>query len=150
MLLFIVACNLTLLCLIIRLLQECSSRPDPLGGFGNESGRDCSGRGHCDYELGRCRCHAGFHGEACNKQSILSYSNPSLFVTRVYRFDSVVLVRCESAERDVLKAQWRDCFAQFRFACSCLLNWCIGALGVLNGRGDTIYQQSLLVRTKKK
>ena len=30
-------------------LAECPSGPDPLGGFGNESGRDCSGRGVCDY-----------------------------------------------------------------------------------------------------
>jgi hypothetical protein len=50
--------------------QECLSRSDPLGGFGNEAGRDCSGRGHCDYESGTCKCFGGFHGAACNKQSI--------------------------------------------------------------------------------
>mmetsp|Transcript_14364 Transcript_14364/g.31477 ORF Transcript_14364/g.31477 Transcript_14364/m.31477 type:complete len:110 (-) Transcript_14364:173-502(-) len=50
--------------------QECASRGDPLGGYGNEAGRDCSGRGHCDFESGQCSCFQGFHGEACNKQSI--------------------------------------------------------------------------------
>jgi hypothetical protein len=48
-------------------LQECPSREDPLGGFGNEAGRDCSGRGHCDYKSGLCNCFRGFHGAACNK-----------------------------------------------------------------------------------
>jgi hypothetical protein len=33
-------------------LQECPSGADPLDGYGNESGRDCSGRGLCDYNLG--------------------------------------------------------------------------------------------------
>jgi len=50
--------------------QECVSRADPLGGYGNEAGRDCSGRGHCDYGSGQCKCFGGFHGEACNKQSV--------------------------------------------------------------------------------
>jgi hypothetical protein len=52
-------------------LKECPSRGDPLGGFGNEAGRDCSGRGRCDYGTGLCTCHNGFHGAACNKQSVL-------------------------------------------------------------------------------
>ena len=30
-------------------LIECPSKADPRGGWGNESGRDCSGRGVCDY-----------------------------------------------------------------------------------------------------
>ena len=51
--------------------KECPSGPDPIGGFGNEAGRDCSGRGWCDYAQGLCRCFDGFHGPACNKQSIL-------------------------------------------------------------------------------
>ncbi len=50
--------------------QECLSRADPLGGYGNEAGRDCSGRGHCDFSSGICNCFQGFHGEACNKQSV--------------------------------------------------------------------------------
>lgn len=50
--------------------QECVSRADPMGGYGNESGRDCSGRGHCDYNTGLCKCFQGFHGTACNKQSV--------------------------------------------------------------------------------
>eukprot|EP01040_Poterioochromonas_malhamensis_P011861 gene11862-12938_t len=50
--------------------RECPSREDPLGGFGNESGRDCSGRGKCDYNTGLCRCFNGFHGAACNKQAV--------------------------------------------------------------------------------
>lgn len=52
------------------LSQECPSLADPLGGFGNEAGRDCSGRGHCDYQTGLCKCFGGFHGAACNKQSV--------------------------------------------------------------------------------
>eukprot|EP01039_Chlorochromonas_danica_P008650 gene8650-9531_t len=52
-------------------LRECPSRPDPLGGLGDESGRDCSGRGVCDYETGTCKCFPGFHGVACNKASIV-------------------------------------------------------------------------------
>lgn len=38
--------------------------------IGNEAGRDCSGRGNCDYKSGLCQCYKGFHGAACNKQSI--------------------------------------------------------------------------------
>lgn len=51
-------------------LQECPSMADPLQGFGNESGRDCSGRGVCNYNTGICDCFAGFYGEACQKQTI--------------------------------------------------------------------------------
>jgi len=39
---------------------------------GNEAGRDCSGRGVCDYEFGECRCFAGFGGEECS--IIIQYS----------------------------------------------------------------------------
>ncbi|RYH24362.1 hypothetical protein EON65_16860, partial [archaeon] len=46
-------------------LKECPSRADPLGGFGNEGGRDCSGRGVCDYRTGTCQCFPGFVGVAC-------------------------------------------------------------------------------------
>jgi len=51
-------------------LAECPSRPDPIGGFGNEAGRACSGRGHCDYTTGLCQCFGGFHGAACNQQTV--------------------------------------------------------------------------------
>ncbi len=50
--------------------QECPSLADPLGAYGNEQGRDCSGRGICDYTRGICKCFTGFYGEACNKQTI--------------------------------------------------------------------------------
>jgi len=52
-------------------LQECPSGPDPLGGYGNEAGRDCSGRGHCDYSTGLCKCYAGFIGVNCGEQLVL-------------------------------------------------------------------------------
>jgi len=45
--------------------RECPTFADPLGGLGNEAARDCSGRGLCDYETGRCRCFAGFVGSGC-------------------------------------------------------------------------------------
>ena len=53
-------------------LEECPSGEDPLGGYGNETGRDCSGRGICDYDTGMCRCFDGFFGTACD-QSIHTF-----------------------------------------------------------------------------
>eukprot|EP00606_Chrysophyceae_sp_TOSAG23-5_P000446 GSChrysophyteH2.ASY1.ANO1.877.1 assembled CDS len=47
--------------------QECPSTVDPVGGLGSESGRDCSGRGVCDYSAGLCHCFSGFYGESCEK-----------------------------------------------------------------------------------
>ena len=48
--------------------QECPSGSDPLDGYGNESGRDCSGRGLCDYNSGTCGCFSGFYGNRCQFQ----------------------------------------------------------------------------------
>ncbi len=50
-------------------LQECPSGTDPLDGYGNEAGRDCSGRGLCDYEDGTCTCFSGFYGTHCQYQT---------------------------------------------------------------------------------
>ena len=52
-------------------LRECPSNGDPLGGLGSESGRDCSGRGKCDYGSGECYCFSGYHGDACDKITVL-------------------------------------------------------------------------------
>jgi len=49
--------------------QECPSGPDPLGGPGAAEGRDCSGRGTCDYGTGVCRCAAGFFGSRCETRT---------------------------------------------------------------------------------
>jgi hypothetical protein len=52
-------------------LIECPTGADILGGFGNEAGRDCSGRGLCDYLTGQCECFRGYYGEKCDVQEIL-------------------------------------------------------------------------------
>jgi hypothetical protein len=52
-------------------LQECPSGADVLLGYGNVQGRDCSGRGICDYSEGICRCFTGYYGNACQSQTIL-------------------------------------------------------------------------------
>jgi hypothetical protein len=48
-------------------LVECPTGPDVLSGYGNEAGRDCSGRGLCDYTDGICSCFSGFGGTRCEK-----------------------------------------------------------------------------------
>jgi hypothetical protein len=53
-------------------LVECPSGADVLKGFGNEAGRDCSGRGICNYENGVCACFAGYSGTRCHIQTTIS------------------------------------------------------------------------------
>lgn len=50
-------------------LIECPSGADPLGADGGSAGRDCSGRGVCDYTTGQCGCFKGFFGERCESQT---------------------------------------------------------------------------------
>jgi hypothetical protein len=50
---------------------ECPSGPDVLKGYGNEAGRDCSGRGLCNYDTGVCECFRGYHGKMCQYQVYL-------------------------------------------------------------------------------
>jgi hypothetical protein len=52
-------------------LFECPSGPDVMKGFGNEAGRDCSGRGLCDYSSGICNCFHGYYGTKCEYQTVL-------------------------------------------------------------------------------
>jgi len=52
-------------------LFECPSGPDVLKGYGNEAGRDCSGRGLCDYSAGICSCFHGYYGTKCEYQTVL-------------------------------------------------------------------------------
>merc|ERR1711988_2040814 len=41
------------------------SGADPVDGYGNEAGRDCSGRGICNYNDGTCSCFSGYYGTRC-------------------------------------------------------------------------------------
>jgi len=52
-------------------LIECPSGADVMKGLGNESGRDCSGRGLCDYSTGICGCFHGYYGTKCEFQTVL-------------------------------------------------------------------------------
>jgi hypothetical protein len=53
-------------------LRECPSGADVMGGAGASSGRDCSGRGDCDYTVGLCDCYMGFYGTKCEFQTTLA------------------------------------------------------------------------------
>lgn len=48
---------------------ECPSGADPLLANGGAEGRDCSGRGLCNYGTGQCECFKGFSGERCETQN---------------------------------------------------------------------------------
>jgi len=52
-------------------LQECPTGADVLLGYGSAEGRDCSGRGLCDYSDGLCKCFIGYFGTKCESQTIL-------------------------------------------------------------------------------
>lgn len=52
-------------------LVECPSGDDVLKGYGGFNGRDCSGRGICDYTDGTCQCFTGYYGTRCEYQTIL-------------------------------------------------------------------------------
>lgn len=53
-------------------LQECPSDTDPNQFEGNTEGRDCSGRGLCDYSTGECQCFSGYTGEDCGVTQVLA------------------------------------------------------------------------------
>jgi hypothetical protein len=46
-------------------LIECGSGEDPKMGLGASNGRDCSGRGNCDYTTGKCQCFSSYYGSKC-------------------------------------------------------------------------------------
>jgi hypothetical protein len=53
-------------------LVECPSGPDPLNWQGNDEGRDCSGRGVCDYTTGLCTCFPGYTQKNCGTVQALA------------------------------------------------------------------------------
>jgi len=52
-------------------LIECPTGADPVGGKGADQGKECSGRGTCDYSAGECTCFQGYRGTSCQLSSIL-------------------------------------------------------------------------------
>lgn len=53
-------------------LKECPSGADVLLAYGSDQGRDCGGRGRCNYESGECECFPGYYGTTCNSQTTVS------------------------------------------------------------------------------
>jgi hypothetical protein len=53
-------------------MMECPSDVDVMNGEGSDMGRDCSGRGLCDYATGTCTCFSGFFGTKCESQTVLN------------------------------------------------------------------------------
>jgi hypothetical protein len=53
-------------------LMECPSSSDPLHFQGNSEGRDCSGRGMCDYNNGQCACFPGYTQKDCSHVEALA------------------------------------------------------------------------------
>lgn len=51
--------------------RECPSGTDPEYAKGNSQGRDCSGRGLCDYGTGECMCFAGYTSADCGSKTAL-------------------------------------------------------------------------------
>jgi hypothetical protein len=52
--------------------KECPSGEDILGGDGAVKGRECSGRGNCNFITGLCQCFDGYFGNKCQHQTVLS------------------------------------------------------------------------------
>ena len=68
-------------------LVECPSGKDPMGGYGNESGRDCSGRGLCDYKNGMCNCFLGMYDYTLVYLQ-LSYYSPHCMMNTLFCYSS--------------------------------------------------------------